>query len=184
MYAHRRLYTKQWKHQKDDERYTVEVARGGESVAGIQPERISRVDEEVMYWRKANHIHRWFVDHVQRGTDDCQEYHVSEEHIRELLKTCEEVLKASALVKGDVLVSQSWNDKYQTWDLHREPGRVIKDPSKAKELLPTSAGFFFGHGEYDEYYLDDVIDTRIWLSHMLRDIQNGVPGDIIYSSSW
>ena len=25
------------------------------------------------YWRKANHIHKWFVDHVQDGDDDYQE---------------------------------------------------------------------------------------------------------------
>ena len=27
--------------------------------------------EEVAYWRKANMIHKWFVDHVQDGQDDC-----------------------------------------------------------------------------------------------------------------
>lgn len=30
-----------------------------------------RIAEEVAYWRKANAIHRWFVDNVQDGVDDC-----------------------------------------------------------------------------------------------------------------
>ena len=29
------------------------------------------IKEEVAYWRKANEIHRWFVDNVQDGEDDC-----------------------------------------------------------------------------------------------------------------
>jgi hypothetical protein len=44
----------------------------------------SEVIEEVMYWRKANQIHKWFVDNVQDGVDDCKEYWVSEEKLQEL----------------------------------------------------------------------------------------------------
>jgi len=39
------------------------------------------------YWRKANQIHNWFVDNVQGGDDDCREYGVSIEHLKELLST-------------------------------------------------------------------------------------------------
>ena len=84
MYANRRIYTKQWEHQSDDEKYTVEVVRGGKPVAGIQLGRISHVEEEVMYWRKANHIHAWFVKNVQDGIDNCAEYYVSPDNLREL----------------------------------------------------------------------------------------------------
>lgn len=28
--------------------------------------------KEIGYWRKANHIHKWFVDCVQDGEDDCE----------------------------------------------------------------------------------------------------------------
>lgn len=47
---------------------------------------------EAAYWRKANHIHKWFVDHVQEGIDDCGEYHVSRDTLEELVVTCEDVL--------------------------------------------------------------------------------------------
>ena len=85
MYAVRRVYVKQWDHQSAEERYTVQLARGGKPVPGIQPERISEIDEEVMYWRKANQIHAWFVDKVQSGLDNCGRYHVEWEQLRELL---------------------------------------------------------------------------------------------------
>lgn len=47
---------------------------------------------EAIYWRKANAIHKWFVDHVQNGVDDRGYYPVSELQLRELLATVENVL--------------------------------------------------------------------------------------------
>lgn len=46
----------------------------------------------VGYWRKANQIHKWFVDHVQNGQDDCDEYYLSREQLQSLVDTCKEVL--------------------------------------------------------------------------------------------
>ena len=42
----------------------------------------------VGYWRKANHIHKWFVDNVQNYMDDCEEYFVSKEELKKLRETC------------------------------------------------------------------------------------------------
>ena len=47
---------------------------------------------EVMYWRKANAIHAWFVDHVQGGEDKCRPHVVSAEDLAKLLALLEEVL--------------------------------------------------------------------------------------------
>lgn len=183
MYAHRRVYVKQWEHQKPEERYTVDIARGGKPVAGIKPERISSVEEEVMYWRKANHIHAWFVDSVQKGIDNCAEYFVGEGALRELLSACKEVIAGSKIVDGDMHTASETSRKHGLVE-HREPRRVIEDPTVAMETLPTRAGFFFGNTEYDGEYLDDVVRTQEWAERMLEDRRNGVPGDIYYSSSW
>ena len=48
---------------------------------------------EVGYWRKANAIHRWFVENVQNGKDDCGTYWVDREKLKELKALCEKVLK-------------------------------------------------------------------------------------------
>lgn len=50
------------------------------------------VELPVMYWRKANHIHRWFVDNIQDGDDDCGTYQVSRQDIQELTDLCAEAL--------------------------------------------------------------------------------------------
>ena len=55
--------------------------------------RAKQVEMEVMYWRKANAIHRWFVDNVQDGVDECQESYLSVDNLRKLRDVCEEVLK-------------------------------------------------------------------------------------------
>lgn len=47
--------------------------------------------EKVGYWRKANAIHRWFVENVQDGVDDCRSYNVSREQLEELLWLCKNV---------------------------------------------------------------------------------------------
>ena len=53
--------------------------------------RISYIEEAVGYWRKANHIHAWFVQNVQDGEDDCKQYYVGQENLQELLDTCKKV---------------------------------------------------------------------------------------------
>lgn len=47
---------------------------------------------EVGYWRKANHIHAWFVENVQGGNDDCSYYTVTEDNLMDLKEVCEKVV--------------------------------------------------------------------------------------------
>jgi hypothetical protein len=51
----------------------------------------AEVKMNVMYWRKANQIHGWFVDHPQNGVDECQETDVSHDDLRALLELCRKV---------------------------------------------------------------------------------------------
>lgn len=184
MYAARRLYVKQWEHQSPDERYPVQIVHGDKPVSGIQSDRISDGEEEVMYWRKANHIHGWFVDNVQGGKDDCESYHVNWNRLRELYSVCTKVIEASKLVPGMVYAGTVYDKDHPKGATQRVPGTVIEDATVAMKLLPRRAGFFFGSMEYDEDYLKDVEETRDWTLRMLEDRNNGVPGEIYYSSSW
>ena len=45
------------------------------------------------YWRKANQIHKWFVDNVQEGVDNCGEYLVTHDKLERLLDLVNEVLR-------------------------------------------------------------------------------------------
>jgi hypothetical protein len=97
MYLTKKTYVKRWEHTEPEKLYTVDVLRGGKPVPHIKPERIKFVDEEVAYWRKANHIHKWFVDNVQEGKDDCQTSYVSSSKLQELLDVCKQVVETPDL---------------------------------------------------------------------------------------
>lgn len=95
-YLNKRTYVQQWEHQKPEEKYNVEVTKGGES-ANINPKKVKYIIEEAGYWRKQNQIHRWFVENIQNGTDDCGEYYVSKDALASLLELCEKVKADNAL---------------------------------------------------------------------------------------
>ena len=96
MYLNKRTYVQQWEHQKPEEKYNVEVTKGGET-ANINPKKVKYIIEEAGYWRKQNQIHRWFVENIQNGTDDCGEYYVSKDALASLLELCEKVKADNSL---------------------------------------------------------------------------------------
>lgn len=66
-----------------------------------------RILAKVGYWRKANAIHKWFVDRVQEGKDDCQFTFVTADDLRGLLGTVKTALgKKSLAVAGRLLPTQ------------------------------------------------------------------------------
>lgn len=68
---------------------------------------MEKIIEEVAYWRKANEIHKWFVDNVQGGDDDCSAHReLTREDLEELLALCELVKKQPERA-GELLPRQS-----------------------------------------------------------------------------
>lgn len=59
----------------------------------IKGRKVKEVIVEALYWRKANAIHKWFVDNVQNGEDDCGYYYVSREDLEQLRDLILDVLK-------------------------------------------------------------------------------------------
>ncbi len=136
--------------------------------------------EEVGYWRKANHIHKWFVDNVQNGEDDCNYYEVTKDDITNLLDSCNKVIESlkNSKVKT-VNIKVGWNSNGDIYD----DIEVFEDTKVADELLPTQSGFFFGGTEYDKCYLEDIEDTKKLCEKILKefDFENY---HLTYCSSW
>lgn len=151
MYLHAKQYMSEYLDPEDAERIkTINEMFGIEVEDGDDHWGAKEVTFQVAYWRKANAIHKWFVDNCQNGEDNCQEAYVSTEDLEKLLSICKEILK---------------------------------DPSKAPDLLPAQSGFFFGSTDYDEYYVDDLKYTVERIEKILGDptICNM---EIYYHSSW
>ena len=60
---------------------------------------------------------------------------------------------------------------------------VLADHSKADDLLPTQAGFFFGDTGYTEYYYADLQHTVDTLTPFITDPDWQI-WDFNYQSSW
>ena len=151
------LYTNSKKVKRDAEPALDEWARECFHDKGI-----------AMYWRKANAIHQWFVEHVQNGEDDCGTYEVSVEQLQELRDTCMKVLESCNIVPGTV--TNGYRGTENGWEPIIEDGAVVEDPSVAMELLPTQEGFFFGGTDYDEWYIRDIADTAKAIALMLSNL--------------
>ena len=93
MYLSKRTYVKNWEHMGPDKQNKITLTTGGQNNRSIKTNRISDVIEEVMYWRKANAIHAWFVENVQEGVDDCKEYWVGVDKLQELIDLCSKVVE-------------------------------------------------------------------------------------------
>ncbi len=138
--------------------------------------------DELCYWRKANAIHKWFVDNVQGGTDDCDEYKVSKDQLEDLLATAKKVFSSMKLVDDDTVemgVLLTSNGVVPNPD----QGKRVENTSVAEELLPTQCGFFFGDTEYDIWYYKDIEETVKQLEKALKNI-NFETEDVFYASSW
>ena len=84
------------------------------------------VEVTCAYWRKANQIHKWFVDNVQQGEDDCGDYYVSHEKLKELLTTCQQAL----FNKDPNLLPPQAGFFFGSYDIDEWYWRDIKDTIK------------------------------------------------------
>lgn len=93
----------------------------------------------VLYWRKANAIHAWFVTHVQDGKDDCHEVSVSLKDLTVLRDTCREVLadhkKAPTLLptQEGFFFGGTEYDKYYFDDLMETDAGLTKIIDRAED---------------------------------------------------
>ena len=103
----------------------------------VEANNVRDIIEEIMYWRKANAIHKWFVDNVATKFDYVFGYNVGAkitlDKAKQLRDICKQVL-------------------------------AREDPEK---LLPTQGGFFFGGIEYNSSYYDSVSRTLEFLEKVI-----------------
>ena len=185
MYLYEEKYISRFKslaESHDTYQAEFEIASQVLNLAGLQSEVDGGVTVQatVMYWRKANQIHNWFVTNVSWACSEERTY-VSREQLMELRDTCQEVLDRTEMEPGKIHAGTTWSaDKGQV--KHFEDGEVIANPEVAQELLPTTAGFFFGSTDYNQYYLQDLRDT---IEGIDRVLANQAPdSEFYYYASW
>ena len=108
---------------------------------------------QIGYFRKFNALHSYIVKTFANGTDNCQDIILYKEDVEQIKKVLDEVLNAHQQVE------------------------------KAKELLPTQSGFFFGGTDYDEFYFEDVKDAADLMQSFLDNFDFD-KYQLIYEASW
>ena len=94
----------------------VVVEQNGKPHPRIDTNRITCIVEQIGYWRKANFIHNWFVNNVQQGKDDFNEYPVSKVQLTELYKLCQGVLDGSIDKQNLLLTRGGYNFGSKEYD--------------------------------------------------------------------
>lgn len=146
MYLSKKTYVKNWNHTPEEKQHKITVKQNGKQRTDIKANRISHIVEEVMYWRKANHIHKWFVENCQKGIDECQESYVSREQLEELATLCEEVVKTK---NGELLPTESGfffgNTEYNKdyFDDCVETAKAIRKLLKEKPISGYEGDFYY-----------------------------------------
>lgn len=105
--------------------------------------------------------------------------------------------KANAIHNWFVQNVQGGNDDCKKYwvsidhlkELRKTIKKVLKNHKKASELLPSSAGFFFGSTDYDSYYFDCLKETEERLTEIIKEynkLTEVVRMDVnyYYESSW
>lgn len=177
MYLSKKTYVKQWSHQSKKDKFSVSVKKGNKKYEGIRPERVSYITEEIMYWRKANQIHGWFVENCREIEEEVT-YRVTMENLKTLLETCKKVLEIlNKAEKKTIQVVGGWSNGE---DLMVDTD-VYEGVDEVMELLPPTQGFFFGSDNIDDWYKEAIEETIEALESELS-ISNG--GEYEYEASW
>jgi len=72
---------------------------------------------KVGYWRKANAIHKYFVDKCADGKDDCGEVVVYWEQLKELMDICEKLSLSKDVEQAKVLLPPQSNFFFGSTDI-------------------------------------------------------------------
>ncbi len=113
----------------------------------------TEISYQIGYFRKFNALHSYIVKTFADGIDNCQDIILYKEDVEQIKKVLDDVLNAHQQVE------------------------------KAKELLPTQSGFFFGGTDYDEYYFEEAKVAADLMQKLLDnfDFENY---QLIYEASW
>lgn len=139
--------------------------------------------DNVWSWRKANHIHAWFVNKVQDGTDDCSYYFVTEEHFLELKETCEKVLalKPFSIDENSDLFDVSASTLIDNGVITKADYEEME--GKLEELMPTQEGYFFGGTDYNPFYFQTV-EEALEIARTVLENGDFDKEVYLYHSSW
>jgi len=143
-------------------------------------------DNEIIYWRKENHFHKFFCENgksTPKTSEWVGPYVISRNTIEDLLKRIDKILATKfdkpitkQFING-YTIEKNGDITYQFIELD-----VKYDEEVADKLLPTQSGFFFGSTEYTPEYFTSLIEAKDVIGRYL--IEHPRARKFIYNSYW
>ena len=139
----------------------------------------------IMYWRKSNQIHKWFVENVQGGNDNCAEYSVSLDQLKLLSKTIEPALVSTAAAseymptaEGFFFGSQEY-DSYYFDDLRSTKTKIDQLIAYQTAAYDADKKRYLNLSKHNGYMSDSEFEKQF--PNLTKDVPFD---DFIYWSSW
>lgn len=107
--------------------------------------RVNSVEAEAMYWRKANAIHKWFVENIQGGEDNCRRYYVEREQLTELRNVCAKLCTQREMAEETLPTADGFffgSTEYDEWYWNDIEG-TVQGLDKALEAFDDKWHFYY-----------------------------------------
>lgn len=135
LYAERYISTAAWRGQESNTLFeqiesTCDIAKYLDKSLQGDDYQSGAISFKVGYWRKANQIHKWFVDNCQDGDDNCAKYYIDRERLSELKQLCDEVLADKSKANDLLPVQEGFffgSTEYDEW--------YFKDVDRTSKLI-------------------------------------------------
>lgn len=100
LYAKQLISSSPWSKEDDNKKFKS-VARliKGNKFVDEENLQFAEIKLQIGYWRKSNHVHKYFIDKCAGGKDECRETYVERCDLEELLNRCKMVLKDHSLAR-------------------------------------------------------------------------------------
>jgi hypothetical protein len=107
--------------------------------------RVNSVEAEAMYWRKANAIHKWFVENIQGGEDDCRRYYMEREQLVELRDLCAKLCTQREMAEETLPTADGFffgSTEYDEWYWNDIEG-TVQGLDKALQAFDDKWHFYY-----------------------------------------
>ena len=107
--------------------------------------RVESITAEAIYWRKANAIHKWFVENVQGGEDNCQRFYVEREQLTELRNMCAKLCTQREMAEETLPTADGFffgSTEYDEWYWNSIEG-TVQGIDKALETFDDKWQFHY-----------------------------------------
>jgi hypothetical protein len=147
MYLEVRRYVSGYTHTSEENKKAFNEIVNTVGLRDAHDDRFATVAINVAYWRKANHIHHWFVKNVQDGEDDCGQYRVTREQLMELEELCRKVSKDGTPEEASKLLPTSdgffFGDTTYDEYYFEDTDMTAKRLAHLLNVIPTEDEFFY-----------------------------------------